>query len=261
MEMSLHRSVGPAAAILSHRLTNYADRPLQQMCGQCPVLPEFATRSAAREQGQAENPAGVSHGMRCGHHRSLREDDMKLTTEDYVEIQQLYARYSFAIDGLDDLDSWLDCFTADAEHRHFMDAPNFTVGRKALRAKAEQVMASRKNGLYHWTNSLVIEPTEYGASGKCYFLGIWDGREAGPVEMSTLDAQIGPAYVYRDELVKDNGRWRFRRRTLGPQGWNPDADRYLDSASTTLADFGEGFQKGCVRSADMVDPAAWRSGQ
>lgn len=135
-----------------------------------------------------------------------------LATEDYIAIQQLYARYCFAIDGLLDVEQWLNCWTDDGEHRLYLWAPDFPRGKAALRERALASIASRKQPNYHWNSSLLIEPTAYGASGRCYHLSA--------SEMPNNGAEMTAALVYIDQLVKQNGRWLFRQRALGPHGYD-----------------------------------------
>jgi hypothetical protein len=139
---------------------------------------------------------------------------MELTAEDCVEVQQLYVRFAMGVDGVLSVDEWLTCWTADGEHRLSFWAPDFPRGHAALRERAEQNLASRTRGAYHWSATPLIKPAPFGATGICYSLGI--------LEAETTRGEIGPAMIYHDELVRDEGAWKFRRRTLGPLGWDPD---------------------------------------
>jgi uncharacterized protein (TIGR02246 family) len=127
---------------------------------------------------------------------------LKLSTDDYVAINQLYARYAFAID-LHDLDGWLATWAPDGEYVSY-DGRRTARGHDALRALAEAVVALPEEKGFHWNTNIVIEPAEYGASGKCYLMHVHalDGGR-GEVDL---------AMYYRDELVKHDGRWLFRRR-------------------------------------------------
>lgn len=69
---------------------------------------------------------------------------MSLTADDYVAIQQLYARYAFAID-LHDVDAWLESWTDDP--LFVISTGETTRGREALRAMAEaQVVNPNEKG-------------------------------------------------------------------------------------------------------------------
>jgi hypothetical protein len=143
---------------------------------------------------------------------------MDLTADDYVALQQLYARYSWAVDGLTSIDDYIDCWTPDGEHRAFIFAPDFPKGHEALRAAAKGFVEGRPKPLYHWNTSIVIEPAAHGANGKCYFMAVFEARDSAP---------LGPAYLYHDELVKVDGRWYFRTRTLGPRDYDPNNLPYV----------------------------------
>lgn len=124
---------------------------------------------------------------------------MKLSTDDYIAIQQLYARYAFAADECD-LDAWLATWVPDGVMTH----PDGSIhtGHQALRAQAEPYLTG---GAYHWNCNLVIQPTDYGASGKCYLLRVFNS-DGPPV--------LRAALYYRDELVNQDGNWLFRRREV-----------------------------------------------
>jgi uncharacterized protein (TIGR02246 family) len=127
---------------------------------------------------------------------------LNLPADDYAAIQQLYARYAFAID-LRDFDGWLTTWTEDAVFVSF--ASGAMEGHAAIRAFAEAAMASPDMKGYHWNSNVVIEPTDYGAAGKCYIMHVLAPDGWG---------EVGRALYYEDELVKQDGGWRFRRRTV-----------------------------------------------
>lgn len=138
---------------------------------------------------------------------------MKLLPEDYIAIQQLYARYAFLVD-MRDRDALVEtCWTEDGEYIGFRPGGQpHRKDREAIRTQANR-LASRDELFYHWTSPPLIAPTEYGASGRCYLLSVLaneDGSSGG----------IRYALYYRDELVKKDGQWLFRRRntTALPEG-------------------------------------------
>jgi hypothetical protein len=128
---------------------------------------------------------------------------MSLSAEDYIAIEQLYARYNFTLD-LNDLDGWIETWTPDGEYVAFTSVEPKAKGHAALRAFAAQANAHPDQVGYHWNASLLIEPTEYGASGRCYLMYL----RSKPGGMG----EVRNALHYRDELVKQDGRWLFRRR-------------------------------------------------
>src|SRR5688500_3462552 len=99
---------------------------------------------------------------------------MELSTQDYIDIQQLYARYTHACD-LGDVDGWIACFTEDG-------ALNATKGHAALRTMATAAMKNQEETNTkgrHWNANLIIDPAEGGAVGRCYLMFVRIGAENG----------------------------------------------------------------------------------
>lgn len=137
---------------------------------------------------------------------------MNLLPEDYIAIGQLYIRYSFLVD-MDDRDGWVEsCWTRDGEYIGFRDGGPRSKGWEELKEQGRRALVPNEFG-YHWNTSPLIEPTDYGASGRCYLLYIVAGDDG-------RFGEVRYALYYRDELVKQDGRWLFRRRntTALPQG-------------------------------------------
>lgn len=125
-----------------------------------------------------------------------------LSTDDQLAIHQLYARYAFTVD-LRDVDGWLANWTEDG-------ALVTTSGKRiggvdARRALMETYTSDPNESGYHWVGNIVIEPATYGASGRCYLMHVF--APEGP-------AQLRYCYYYEDELVKREGCWLFRLRTV-----------------------------------------------
>jgi uncharacterized protein (TIGR02246 family) len=135
---------------------------------------------------------------------------VKLAADDYIAIQQLYARYASAVD-LGDVEGWLANWTEDGA---LVTTTGWAAeGRDALRSMAEAQVSNVDEKGYHWTANLVIEPTEYGASGQCYLMHVFIADDV-LTEQGRPQAQLRYALHYRDELIEQDGRWLFRRRTL-----------------------------------------------
>lgn len=119
-----------------------------------------------------------------------------LTAQDYMEIQQLYARYNEAIDG-GNAEAYADTFTPDGTFNTFK-------GRQGLLDFMSQ-WTGRMNGgnRRHWNNNLIITPTADGANGSVYLM-LLDVSVRPPVIASTAR--------YTDTLVKTPQGWRFRSR-------------------------------------------------
>jgi 3-phenylpropionate/cinnamic acid dioxygenase small subunit len=134
---------------------------------------------------------------------------MKLTADDYIEIQQLYANYAHALDKGEE-----ERFVAT-----FVEGGEFTGGRGPGRgAEARppltgQSLAAigRRSGTRHFNANLVITPIEGGAKGSCYLL-LYDARTTPPSFVETA--------IYDDTLVKTPQGWRFKKRVV----WRDDDD-------------------------------------
>ena len=131
-----------------------------------------------------------------------------LSPQDYIEIQQLVARYSYALDGgLEKGKAYADLFTDDAEFHQ--QTGRVWRGRKEILTIADKAEET-PNALGHFGMNLVIEPTPEGAIGKQYLLTISplgdasEGRQAWSVT----------PYHYEDVYVKTGAGWRFKSRTV-----------------------------------------------
>lgn len=142
--------------------------------------------------------------------------DTKLTALDYIEIEQLSAKYSFAIDtctnkGLD----YADLYTEDGEfgvsEEWGKQGKVFAKGRDAL-AKAAggspdgcvDPKTTLGYGITHVIVNLVITPTATGAVGRCKLIAMGVGNVPTAIEQ-----QGG----YEDTYVKTAKGWKFKSRT------------------------------------------------
>ena len=126
----------------------------------------------------------------------------KLTAEDYIEIQQLVARYPYALDqNGDEGASYANLFTADGVFRQ----PR-TEGRANL-----ATMASRAPRGPHYTRHFltnhIIEATAEGATGKQYLVAVDIGERGEP-------NSIFLGGHYEDVYVRTPEGWRFKTRTF-----------------------------------------------
>jgi hypothetical protein len=137
--------------------------------------------------------AGVVYAQRSG---------SSLTAQDFVEIQQLYARYNHAIDsGVGEGMGWARTFTADGEF-----PPAKGTGHQAL-AEFAKGFHVKSPAMRHWNTNLMITPSPGGASGSVYLLLVDAGGEGKPPTIRT-------AATYVDDLVKTPEGWRFKKRTI-----------------------------------------------
>lgn len=122
----------------------------------------------------------------------------RLTAEDRLEIQELFARYSQAFDLPEGTaEAWAGTFTADG-------AMGNNTGRQALLEywKKRHDDPNRPT-TRHWTTHLVVTPTSEGATGTCYFM---------IVNSTMKPPAITSSGVYDDVLVKTPEGWRFKKR-------------------------------------------------
>ena len=129
-----------------------------------------------------------------------------LSTQDYLDIQNLYALYNLSSDAADS-GTYASCFTNDG----VLEAPDIGIsvsGREALIAHKERDKANR-GGKYrrHWNGSLHLELRSDGSVlGRCYLVAY----NGSPGQLPVL-ADCG---VYEDTVIQHNGQWKFSRRIL-----------------------------------------------
>src|SRR5262245_44581704 len=132
-----------------------------------------------------------------------QQRNQPLTALDYAEIQQLVARYSYAIDtGADNGYAYADLFAPDGSFGK-------TTGRDALAATAKPGGGHYPRGpefVFHYTSNHVIEATPEGAKGKVYVVEV-DARERGK-------ALIERGGHYENTYVKPSKGWRFKTRSF-----------------------------------------------
>ncbi len=140
---------------------------------------------------------------------------MTLTALDYAEIQQLAARYPFAIDACTNSGyDYADLYTDDGEFSVSQEwgvaGTRKTKGRDQLAAAAGGGPGGCKDpktmmgyGISHIAVNHVITPTPEGAVGKSYLLAIGVGGNP-----TTIERQGG----YEDVYVKTAQGWRFKSR-------------------------------------------------
>jgi hypothetical protein len=128
-----------------------------------------------------------------------------LTAADYVEIEQLVARYSYAVDThAGNGYAYADLFTADG-------AFGSTTGREALAELARTTQKDRGGPAYtrHYLTNVIIYPTPEGARGSQYLMAI-DVSEGGK------PSSVVHGGRYDDVYVKTPAGWRFKSRQLQP---------------------------------------------
>jgi hypothetical protein len=119
-----------------------------------------------------------------------------LTAQDYVDIQQLYARYNYAIDS-SDIEAYVALYTSDGAFNNF-------TGQDGLRTFMKNRNAGTRR---HWNTNLVITPTPEGAKGAVYLMFL---------DVGMKPPAVTSAGKYEDVLVKTPQGWRFKKRQTFP---------------------------------------------
>ncbi len=125
-----------------------------------------------------------------------------LTAADYVEIQQLVARYAYAVDThADNGYAYADLFTPDGVFG------GTTTGREALADLARTTQKDRGGPSYtrHYLTNVIIYPTPEGARGSQYLVAT-DVSEGG------RPSSVVHGGRYDDQYVKTEQGWRFKSR-------------------------------------------------
>jgi hypothetical protein len=132
-----------------------------------------------------------------------------LTADDYIEIQQLYARYNNAIDS-GDAEAYAATFTPDGVFNNF-NGHDALVG--FINDWRDKMKGTNRR---HWNTNLLINSSPDGASGSVYLL---------LVDVSVRPPVIGASAKYDDQLVKTPQGWRFKKRVTKGEGPAPSADK------------------------------------
>ncbi|MDG2113578.1 MAG: nuclear transport factor 2 family protein [Actinomycetota bacterium] len=135
---------------------------------------------------------------------------MTLSADDHIAIEQLLARYNWAID-FGDIDTWISTFTPDGVFE-CLGLPEGTptggrhAGSEALRAYGNTHYGVSQGRARHWNWNLVIEGDGDRATMRCYL----NAYSAGQGD-SALFRVTG---VYRDVLKRTDDGWRFASRQV-----------------------------------------------
>lgn len=123
-----------------------------------------------------------------------------LTALDYAEIQQLYAKYNYAIDSGDG-EAYAATFIPEGEFNTFK-------GHEALKGFIKNYTENMNGAMRrHWNTNLLIEGDGKTAQAKVYLM---------LMELNTTPPSIGITAVYNDSLIKTADGWRFSKRaTVG----------------------------------------------
>jgi hypothetical protein len=134
-----------------------------------------------------------------------------LSPQDYIEIQQLVARYPYALDGgLGRGAVYADLFTADGV---FINQDGRHEGGRAALERLGGARRQRETPLdtAHYIVNHVIEPLPGGGARGQEYLVVLDIGEEGPVH-GPRPSSIRLGGQYRDEYQKTPQGWRFKSR-------------------------------------------------
>jgi SnoaL-like domain len=119
-----------------------------------------------------------------------------LSTQDYIDIEQLYSTYNHAIDSGDG-EAWAATFTPDGTFNKF-------TGHDQLVGFIQQWKEKMNGGnRRHWNTNLRILPSKDGASASVFLM---------LVDVGTKPPSIVATGMYNDTLVKTASGWRFKTR-------------------------------------------------
>lgn len=122
-----------------------------------------------------------------------------LTTQDYMEIHELYARYNHAMDlGIGAGQGVADTFTEDGVLN------KTAVGRQAIAELSRRAGGGPRR---HITTSLVLTPAADGVKGQAYYF---------LVDASSREFNLIQGGQYDDTIVKTARGWRFKTRQTIP---------------------------------------------
>lgn len=139
---------------------------------------------------------------------------LELTLQDRLDLLELYGRHAQAVDANDGRAFSL-CFTEDG----LFAATTGRIAGKVFRGRKElERLGSdpeREPPTRHWTCNHVFIPMDDHIQGRCYVMRI---------EIGGTEPLIAASAVYHDEIVHEDGRWRFRSRRPQLDLQRPSAD-------------------------------------
>ncbi len=148
---------------------------------------------------------------------------MPLSTEDRLDITELYARQAWSLD-TGDVDAYVATFAPDA----VLDLAAVHEGQDAIRAFAED-FRRRDAGLpgsQHHVDQMVLEGDGARCSVRAYVTRVY--RMFGRGRSNTMIIWAG---YYNDECVKENDRW-FIKRQVG-RAWEGEVVANIRRARQT----------------------------
>ena len=128
------------------------------------------------------------------------KEQSALALADKWEIQELVAKYAYAIDHRQ-AQAWADLFTVDGQ---FISAGiKRAQGRDELIEYVERAQRTG-NQIRHWTCNMLIEGDAESARLRLYVMAVDVAQTIRPYLMGEYD----------DQLVKVEGQWKFKVRNV-----------------------------------------------
>jgi hypothetical protein len=146
-----------------------------------------------------------------------------LTAMDYIEIRQLVARYSYALDTVEDNgQAYARLFTPDGVLTSKTGTPAEVKGREKLAAfaRGDSKDDIRNQGplwVHTFVTNHIIQPAPQGATGRVYVVGI-------EIAESGSQGVIQTGGRFEDVYVKSAEGWRIKLRTYVPIALGPRDD-------------------------------------
>ncbi|MFC1437652.1 nuclear transport factor 2 family protein [Streptacidiphilus sp. N1-10] len=129
------------------------------------------------------------------------------TAETYAELQALYARQAWQLDGAE-ADAFVATFTEDASFAH-VSSGEVLEGRAAIAAALGRTATARQGAVYrHWFSQLRVETTVDPGTVRAWYYAIVSVTDAAGAV--TWD----PSCVVEDVLVRRDGEWLTSHRIV-----------------------------------------------
>lgn len=130
-----------------------------------------------------------------------------LSADDRLDIQDVIARYAWALDTGDEA-AFLKCFAQGAELVwEVFEEPVSWRGQAALQRFIAFFRARPESaGRQHHVSNIVLEPSDDGASGRCY-VAVALRQGDGPHRLNVMG-------WYEDRFVCEDGHWKISRRVI-----------------------------------------------
>ena len=136
----------------------------------------------------------------------------QLVAQDFLDIQQLVARYAYAMDsGADRGFAYADLFPPDGE---FVSPAGTIRGREALAEAGRSGFVNGHkpaSGVSHFIVNNVVTPSAEGATGKQYVVLVNIGEDDKP---GGSFSDVGGHY--EDVYIRTAQGWKFKRREFVP---------------------------------------------